>query len=74
MQITNKELRNVNKQFRASDDSSLWPICGRFSVAERAIRRARELMRANGPFSSAYEYRAVLDGFASQIVNDPKNQ
>ena len=72
--ITRAEVRSVNKVFREKDESHLWPICGRFSVAERAIRQARKLAGHNGAFGSAYEYQAVLEGLASGIVNDPKNQ
>jgi hypothetical protein len=69
--ITKKEKRAINKAFRASDDSHLYPVFGRFSVAERAIRRARKLALYNGEFSSAYEYRLCLEEMASRIVNGP---
>ena len=68
------DTRRVNRQFREKDDSHLWPICGRFSVAERAIRKARVLARHFGGFGSAYEYLMCLESLASEIVNDPKNQ
>ncbi len=71
--ITLKEIRRVNREFREKDDSSLWPINGAFSVADRAIRKARELARQSGGFDSAYEYQAVLENIASEIVNNPKN-
>ena len=71
--ITLKEKRRVNKKFRASDDSHLYPICGRFNATERAIRHARKIANANGEFGSAYEYSECLSWLLSQIVNDPKN-
>jgi hypothetical protein len=73
MQITVKEKRQINKEFREIDESNLWPIRGRFNVTERAIRKARQLMACNGEFSSPYHYRAVLEAFMSEIVNNPKN-
>jgi len=72
--ITQAELRQINQEFRAKDDSHLWPICGAFNVTERAIRQARRIAQANGSFSSAYEYRETLHALSSAIVNDPKNQ
>lgn len=69
MQITTKEKRLVNKQFRDNDQSHLYPIFNQFNVAERAIRKARELARNNGEFSSAYEYELTLGNYASEIVN-----
>lgn len=70
--MDNKTLRRINREFRQSDDSSLWPINGRFSVADRAIRRAYEFRREYGAMS-AEEYRALLDSIASDIVNNPSN-
>lgn len=69
MQITLKEKRLVNKKFRDNDDSHLYPVFNSFNVAERAIRKARELARNNGEFGSAYEYELTLENYASQIVN-----
>lgn len=69
-----KEKREINKEFREKDDSDLWPICGRFSVAERAIRKARDFVRlSGGDFESALEYRYFLEGQASAIVNEASN-
>ena len=73
MQITTKEKRAINKEFRLKDESHLWPIRSQFNATERAIRQARELMRYNGEFGSCFEYKAVLEGLISKIVNDPKN-
>lgn len=71
--ISMSDKRRINNEFRKKDDSNLWPICGRFSVAERAIRRARKLAQANGEFSSAYEYQMVLENICSEIVNNSDN-
>lgn len=34
----------INKLYRAQDDSHLYPINGRFSAADRAIKRVQKLM------------------------------
>lgn len=60
--------REIRKKFRAQDESHLWPVCGRFNVTERAIRKVREQERANGPLSEE-EYELALDRMISLIVN-----
>jgi len=69
MKITTKEKRLINKTFRDNDQSHLFPVFNQFNVAERAIRKAREIARNNGDYSSAYEYELTLDNIASTIVN-----
>lgn len=63
-------IREINKQFRAQDDSHKWPINGKFNVTERAIRQARKIARINGPIYGL-EYALTLDLLISKIVNDP---
>lgn len=58
----------IRKKFRAQDESHLWPVCGRFNVTERAIRKVREQERANGSLSEE-EYELALDRMISLIVN-----
>lgn len=70
--MTLTELRAINREFRAKDDSYKWPIRGRFSVAERAIRQAGRY-RADYGAMTVEEYRALLETLESQIVNDPRN-
>lgn len=60
--------REIRKKFRAQDESHLWPVCGRFNVTERAIRKVREQERANGSLSEE-EYELALDRMISLIVN-----
>ena len=67
------QIRFINKFFRAQDDSSMWPINGRFSVTERAIRHARKFEREGGVMTP-YEYALFLEAEESRIVNDPSNQ
>lgn len=71
-ELDQRSIRIVNRIFRERDDSDLWPINGRFSVAERAIRRMRRLHRHNG-YGTVLEYIYGLEHDASEIVNDPKN-
>lgn len=60
------DVRTVNKELRASDDSHLWPICGRFNATERAIRRVRKTRAATGDHSA---YREAVEAEISRIVN-----
>lgn len=58
-------IRAINKLYRQQDDSSLWPINGRFNATERAIRRVRRL----GMALYGLEYCYALEGEISRIVN-----
>ena len=58
----------INKDFRAHDQSNLWPICGRFNATERAIRRARRFMGDYGAIFGL-EYALFLESEISRIVN-----
>jgi hypothetical protein len=71
--LTRAEITAVNREFRQNDQSHLWPICGKFSVAERAIRQARSYLNEGAGCDSAEEYRALLDSLESTIVNDERN-
>lgn len=53
-------VRQINAYFRKHDDSHLWPICGRFNVTERAIRRLRRLRRDGMEVCSGLEYYLSL--------------
>lgn len=71
--LTLKQVRAINKAFREKDDSNLWPICGRFSVADRAIRRVARLQRQGLVVDDPSSYEAILEHEASEIVNDTNN-
>lgn len=71
--ITKSEIRAINREMRQRDDSHLWPILGKFSVTERAIRQARYIRRKGSECYDATEYRALLDNLESAIVNDERN-
>ena len=67
-EIENGTKRQINAYFRANDCSHQWPICNRFDVTERAIRRLRRDSQgcvADG----GLEYFAALDAEISSIVN-----
>lgn len=70
--ITLAEVRMVNKQIRADDESHLFPIRGKFNVAERAIRQARKERKTNECYDDI-AYLALLDSKISKIVNDERN-
>lgn len=65
-QIENGTVRTINAYFRANDESHKWPICNKFNVTERAIRRVRKL---HGTSNGGYEYFHMLDTEISNIVN-----
>lgn len=66
--VTDMNVRQINKLFRKHDESYLWPICGNFNVTERAIRRIRKFTSQNGSVSG-FEYAVMLDEEISNIVN-----
>ena len=58
----------INRAFRAADESHLWPVNGRFSATERAIRAVQRYMREADTLSGL-EYAYALDAELSRIVN-----
>lgn len=63
----------INRLFRDQDDSHLWPINGRFSVIERAIKHAQWFNRETGIDMVGLEYALFLEAEESRIVNDERN-
>jgi len=63
--IENGTTRTINAYFRANDESHKWPICNRFDVTERAIRR----LSKTGIYNGGLEYFLALDSEISRIVN-----
>lgn len=61
--------RAINKHFRTTDDSKLWPICGKFNATERAIRRVRRFQAQTGTPIEGLEYWLALESEISTIVN-----
>lgn len=62
-------VREINKYFRNNDESHKWPICGRFNVTERAIRKLRKLRHDGLDVSPGLEYFLSLDRLIGEIVN-----
>ena len=63
-------IRKINKYFRDHDESKLYPVCGRFNVTERAIRRVRQLRREGLDVCDGLEYYLTLESEISRIVNN----
>jgi hypothetical protein len=66
--MTKDKLTQINKEFRAKDQSHLWPINGKFNVTERAIGRVRRANQYYGDVGRE-EYRMQLEIEISRIVN-----
>ena len=66
--VTQMNIRQINRLFRDHDESHKWPICGAFNATERAIRRVRKYMKDNDAVSS-FDYAYMLDQEISDIVN-----
>lgn len=67
--IENGTIRQINAYYRANDCSHQWPICNKFDVTERAIRR----LRKEGLYNGGLEYFLALDAEISSIVNNENN-
>jgi len=67
---TNRAIRRqINKLFRAQDDSHKSPVRGKFSVIERAIRRLRRMESESGVGMEPLEYALSIELQTSIIVN-----
>lgn len=62
--INEMNIREINRHFRNEDESEKWPICGRFNVTERAIRKVRK-QGLNG----SLEYYLAIESEIARIVN-----
>lgn len=65
-------MRKIHRVFRNCDDSSKWPINGKFNATERAIRRLAKQRAGHEMVIDGYEYAMILDHEITMIVNDPK--
>lgn len=61
--------RAINRAFRKADNSHLWPVCGRFNVTDRAIRRVQKMEREGFGALTPVEYVYALDAEIARIVN-----
>ena len=64
--IENGTIRQINAYYRANDASHMWPICSKFNVTDRAIRRLRKQQHY---YTGGYEYFVALDAEIDTIVN-----
>ena len=71
--VTDMTIRQINKLFRRNDESGLWPVLGRHSVTERAIRRVRKDILPHMDSAGGIEYAETLSDTISEIVNSPRN-
>lgn len=71
--INEMSIREINRHFRNEDDSDKWPICGKFNVTERAIRKLRKLRHDGLCVSEGLEYYLTLENMIGEIVNDERN-
>ena len=69
--VNEMSIRQINAYFRQNDDSNKWPICGRFNVTERAIRKLRKKRAEGLDLNSGLEYYLSLEREISDIVNNP---
>ena len=67
--VADMSIRQINAWFRKHDESRLWPVCGRFNVTERAIRRLRRQRREGMCVYPGLEYYLSLEREISEIVN-----
>ena len=71
--VNEMSIRQINAYFREHDESHLFPICGKFDVTERAIRKLRKLRHDGLCVSEGLEYYLALEDMIGEIVNDEKN-
>ena len=71
--INEMSIREINRHFRNEDESDKFPICGKFNVTERAIRKLREYRRQGMVINEGLEYYLALEDEIGRIVNDEKN-
>ena len=67
--VTDFTISQVKALFRKHDESNLFPICGRFNVTERAIRRLNRAIKSGLTFECGYDYALALDEEITNIVN-----
>ena len=67
--VNEMSIRQINAYFRENDDSNKWPICGRFNLTERAIRKLRLQRRQGLCVNPGLEYYLALENMIGEIVN-----
>ena len=71
--VCEMSIRQINRYFRENDESNKFPICGKFNVTERAIRKIRRLRREGLCVEEGLEYYLTLEREIGEIVNDERN-
>lgn len=71
-EINEMSVRQINAYFRDIDDSHSWPVCGKFNVTERAIRKLRKLRHDGLCVEGGYEYYCALERMCCEIVSNIK--
>lgn len=59
--------KNIRRLFRHQDESHCWPVCNKFNVTERAIRRANKVEKTKGTMSPL-EYALFIEEESCRIV------
>ena len=60
----------IFKHYRQIDDSSLWPIRGRYNVTDRAIRRLYRYEKESGEYLLGLELCYFIEDAESYYVNN----
>ena len=68
-EINDLTIRQINSLMLKEDYSKLFPICGRFNVTKRAIRKLRTLRQKGLEVNPGLEYYLSLNDIISEIVN-----
>lgn len=68
-EVNDLSIAEINKAFRAVDESHKFPVCGKFNVTERAIRNLRKLRAMGMEIEGGWDYCQLLEMFMSNIVN-----
>lgn len=68
-EINDLTIRQINALMLKEDDSKLFPICGRFNLTKRAIRKLRTLRQKGMEVNPGLEYYLSLNDIISEIVN-----
>lgn len=68
--VSDLDVRQINRLFRQHDESHQWPIKNRFNATERAIRRLRRNVLPHMGPTGGIEYARMLDSEISRIVNE----
>lgn len=64
-------IRQINKFYRSTDTSELWPVNGKFNATERAIRKVQKMRKHHNMVG--LEYAMALEQVLCDIINDPKH-